>query len=73
MDVGTGSGRWVVEVAEQFPETRVCGIDISTVKRANVPENAEFIVRDLTKGLVFDSGSTDFAHSRYKQLQDFHP
>lgn len=64
VDVGAGSGRWVVEVAEQFPSTHVYGIDLSPIEPSNAPLNAEFIVMDLTKGLEFDDRSTDFVHSR---------
>jgi len=64
VDVGAGSGRWVVEVAEQFPSARVCGIDLSPIEPENAPINTEFIVMDLTKGLEFDDRSTDFVHSR---------
>lgn len=64
VDVGAGSGRWVVEVAEQFPFAHVYGIDLSPIEPTNAPVNAEFIVMDLTKGLEFDDRSTDFVHSR---------
>jgi len=64
VDVGTGSGGWVLEVAEQYPGTRVSGIDISPIQPTFVPGNAEFIIMDLTQGLDFDDGSTDFVHSR---------
>lgn len=64
MDIGTGSGKWVIEVADQLPTAHVCGIDISPIQPTDVPVNAEFIVMDLTKGLDFYDGSADLVHSR---------
>ena len=65
MDVGTGSGLWVIEVADQFPDTHVYGIDLSPIQPTYIPPNAEFKVADLTEGLPFDDGSTDLVNSRY--------
>jgi len=55
----------VLEVADQYPGALVYGIDISPIQPTFVPGNAEFLVMDLTQGLDFDDGSTDFVHSRY--------
>src|SRR5271170_15722 len=57
LDVGAGSGRWVVEVAEEFPSATVIGVDLSPIEPpGKVPENCEFVVGDLTDGLKFDNG-----------------
>jgi SAM-dependent methyltransferase len=75
LDLGTGSGRyhpicteayysWCFEVADQFPDARVVGIDLSPVQPTAVPDNCEFIVADFTEGLEFDNGSLDLVHSR---------
>ena len=71
MDVGTGSGRWAIEVGEQFPNARVRGIDLSPIKLTCLPKNVSFIVMDLTKGLDFDTGSIDLVHSRYSHFHSF--
>jgi ubiquinone/menaquinone biosynthesis C-methylase UbiE len=68
VDVGTGSGLWVIEVAEEFPTAMVYGTDISPVQHTDIPSNAEFRVMDLNEGLSFDDGSTDLAHSRYETV-----
>jgi trans-aconitate methyltransferase len=65
VDVGTGSGRWVVEVADDYPTAHVVGIDLSPIQPTDVPSNAEFILMDLTQGLEFETGSTDLVQSRY--------
>jgi hypothetical protein len=64
VDAGTGSGKWVLEVADQFPTARVYGLDLSPIQGTNHPLNAFFRVEDLTQGLDFDDGSTDLVHSR---------
>ena len=65
LDVGTGWGAWVTEVAEEFPSATVIGLDISPVTRTDVPPNCRFVTADLTKGLPFEDGTFDFVHSRY--------
>ena len=62
--MGTGSGKWVIEVAEQYPSARVLGMDLSPAQPKQIPLNADFIVGDLTHNLEFDSGSTDLVNSR---------
>ena len=62
--MGTGSGRWVVEVAESYPTARVIGVDLSPIQPTEVPRNAEFFLMDLTQDVDFDDGSTDLVQSR---------
>ncbi len=63
LDVGSGTGRWAIEIAQQFPQARVTGIDIaSTIPDA--PLNAQFVQHDILQGLPFPTGSFDYVHSR---------
>jgi ubiquinone/menaquinone biosynthesis C-methylase UbiE len=64
VDIGTGTGAWAVEVADQFPSAVVYGTDLSPIQPQWVPENVEFRVENITQGLDFDDGSTDLVHSR---------
>jgi len=67
VDIGTGSGsgRWAIEVAEEFENATVTGMDLSPAEPLyEVPENCEFIVGDLTEGLGFNDASLDLVHSR---------
>ena len=62
--MGTGTGRWVIEVADIYETALVYGTDLSPIQHRYIPLNAEFILMDLTEGLQFDDGSTDLVQSR---------
>lgn len=64
LDVGTGSGAWCIEVADQYPGAHVVGIDLSPIHATKVPLNCEFVVADLNAGLDFDDASLDLVQSR---------
>jgi ubiquinone/menaquinone biosynthesis C-methylase UbiE len=65
VDVGTGSGLWAMEVAKEYPNSRVIGTDISAIQpTVNVPSNCEFRLENALDGLKFDDGSVDLLHSR---------
>lgn len=69
LDVGTGSGSWVIEVAEIYSTAQVVGIDLSPIQPLSVPPNAEFQVGDLTVDLgSFHEMSFDLIHSRLVKL-----
>lgn len=69
LDIGTGSGSWVIEVAKLYSTARVIGIDLSPIQPLTVPPNAEFQVGDLTTDLgAFHEMSFDFIHSRLVKL-----
>jgi ubiquinone/menaquinone biosynthesis C-methylase UbiE len=72
VDIGTGSGKWVIEVAYEYSSTRVIGTDLSPIQDTEVPANAEFILMDLTAGLQFDDGSTDLVQSRFETNQQLY-
>ncbi|KAJ3040436.1 hypothetical protein HDV00_010872 [Rhizophlyctis rosea] len=67
LDAGCGSGIWAIEMATDFPNAAVTGIDISPVQsRANKPPNVEFQTVDLTKlPLPFADGTFDFVRMRF--------
>ena len=65
MDVGCGSGKWVVEVADEFPNATVHGFDLSLIKDDGFPKNTKFHKGDLNHGLPFEDASMDLVASRY--------
>ncbi|CAE6424122.1 unnamed protein product [Rhizoctonia solani] len=66
LDVASGSGTWVIEIAREFPQARVIGIDISKPEflDQNVPHNATFIIADATKRFPFEDASFDVVQMR---------
>ncbi len=72
LDAGCGTGRWVVEMAAEFPEARVVGLDI--VPPTNVAPmlaslgplaaNVSFVAADLLQPLPFPDGAFDYVHQQ---------
>jgi ubiquinone/menaquinone biosynthesis C-methylase UbiE len=73
LDVGTGTGRWAREMAQQFPRANVVGLDV-TVPPADEkaeaggpevrPSNYAFVAGNILEGLPFPDHSFDFVHMR---------
>lgn len=63
LDVGSGTGRWALEMAQQFPNARVTGIDV-TPTIPDAPLNTQFVQHDILKGLPFPPASFDYVHAR---------
>lgn len=63
LDLGTGTGIWAIEMADQFSETQVTGIDVSPIQPAWVPPNAKFEVDDYNNAWV-DREKYDLIHAR---------
>ncbi|KAJ5604607.1 hypothetical protein N7510_009761, partial [Penicillium lagena] len=65
LDCGHGSASWAAEVAEQYPDCEVIGIDIAPhMSPDNVPENLWLQVDDLNRTFTFPSKHFDLVHSR---------
>lgn len=74
LDVGSGSGRWAMEIAAQFPGAQVIGIDLvpPAVDDAKVlgngldqrPPNYAYAPGNVLEGLPFADASFDFVHQR---------
>jgi len=64
MDVGTGTGIWAIQVAEEHPEAAVMGNDVSPIQPSWVPPNVTFEVDDFNEPWLQTPGSYDFVHSR---------
>jgi ubiquinone/menaquinone biosynthesis C-methylase UbiE len=72
LDAGTGTGRWAMDMAQLFPHTRVCGVDVNPPpadEQAGLgvdvrPPNYTFVPGNVLEGLPFVEGAFDFAHMR---------
>ncbi|XRM39065.1 hypothetical protein ABZX51_002444 [Aspergillus tubingensis] len=71
LDCGHGAGSWAIQVAEEFPECEVIGVDISPHMIPDgddddfdVAENLEFQVDDLNRPFTFPPRYFDLVNSR---------
>jgi SAM-dependent methyltransferase len=72
LDVGCGTGRWVIEMAQLFSHAAVVGVDITPPSRDTgaAPsdldaKNVTFLTGNVLERLPFDDGTFDFTHQRY--------
>ncbi|KAG9049974.1 hypothetical protein FS837_008324 [Tulasnella sp. UAMH 9824] len=69
LDVGAGSGKWAIEMAESFPDAEVLGIDLSlpsVTKDPNrhVPSNCSFKIADANCDMDKLGSGFDIVHQR---------
>ena len=63
LDVGTGTGLWAMEVADEFPNALVIGTDLSPIQPGWVPTNCKFYVDDFESEWEFEA-PFDYIHGR---------
>ncbi|KAI9788557.1 MAG: hypothetical protein M1816_006806 [Peltula sp. TS41687] len=74
LDVGTGTGRWAIEMAEMFPKCEITGTDLSPIQPDWVPSNVHFVVDDASEeDWLYPPSSFDYIHTRYLlgSMEDF--
>jgi SAM-dependent methyltransferase len=64
LDVGTGTGRWGIEVCWEHPEALVVGLDLVAGPREH-PSGYRHVRGNLLQGLPFQSDTFDLVHQRY--------
>ncbi len=75
LDVGCGTGRWAMEMAESWPEANVVGVDLTPpnvdmqgdlgrTQPDRRPENYTFVTGNVLQGLPFAENTFDFVHQR---------
>ncbi|KAI8254676.1 hypothetical protein K4K58_012145 [Colletotrichum sp. SAR11_239] len=65
LDVGTGTGIWAIDFADENPECEVIGTDISPIQPTWVPPNCKFEIEDCTREWTFAPGTFDYIHIRF--------
>ncbi|KAJ0117353.1 methyltransferase domain-containing protein [Diaporthe amygdali] len=64
LDIGTGTGIWAIEFANEHPESDVLGTDLSPIQPEYVPPNCRFEVDDAEDEWVFNH-RFDYIHARF--------
>ena len=64
LDIGTGTGIWAMDVADDHPAAQVIGIDLSPIQPTAVPPNLEFQIMDADEPWAGFEERFDFVHTR---------
>lgn len=65
LDVGCGTGRWIYEMAQQFPRSRLVGIDhVLPDASLHFPPTCMFQQHNVLNGIPFPSHQFDYVHQR---------
>lgn len=63
LDVGTGTGIWAMDFADQYPHCQVTGIDLSPGQPQFVPPNLKYVIDDA-EDLWVNDHKFDYVHCR---------
>ncbi|KAF9870315.1 hypothetical protein CkaCkLH20_12162 [Colletotrichum karsti] len=64
LDVGTGTGIWAIDFADDHPEAEVIGVDLSPSAPEFIPPNVKFEIDDIEEDWTW-SRPFDYIHSRF--------
>jgi SAM-dependent methyltransferase len=65
LDIGTGTGIWAIDFADEFPGAEIIGTDLSPIQPTWVPPNAKFYIDDAEAEWVYSpSEAFDYIHCR---------
>lgn len=67
IDIGTGTGIWAIDFADQFPSAQVIGTDLSPIQPTWIPPNLRFELDDAQLEWTYQPNSFDFVHLRTLQ------
>lgn len=73
LDLGTGTGIWAIQFADQHPTASVIGNDLSPIQPTLIPPNLQFEVDDFELEWTYSKESFDFIHARalYGSVSDY--
>lgn len=49
LDIGTGTGTWAIDIADEFPSAEIQATDLSPVQPLSVPKNVQFFIDDASE------------------------
>ncbi|KAL0089795.1 S-adenosyl-L-methionine-dependent methyltransferase [Phycomyces blakesleeanus] len=65
IDLGCGTGAWILDMAKAYPDSKFFGVDIADVfPKHDLPPNISFSIMDISKPLTFEKNSFDFINAR---------
>lgn len=65
LDIGTGTGIWALDMAEDFPQSEIIGTDLSPIQPSFSPPNCRFFVDDAESDWTFSRDEAfDYIHAR---------
>ena len=64
LDIGTGTGIWAIDFADQYPSAEVIGTDLSPIQPGWVPANCQFLVDDAEAPWMFSNDTFGYIHVR---------
>ena len=64
IDLGTGTGQWVIEMADKYPNAEVTGTDLSPIQPSWVPQNVRFEVDDVEDTWTYPENHFDLIHEQ---------
>ncbi|KAG7106688.1 Secondary metabolism regulator LAE1 like protein [Verticillium longisporum] len=65
LDIGTGTGIWAIDFADEFPGAEVIGTDVSPIQPSWIPPNLKFEIDDCTREWTYAENSIDYVHTRW--------
>lgn len=57
LDLGTGTGLWAIEVADELADARIIGTDLSPVQASFVPPKLGFLVDNVSRVSFHNPGT----------------
>ncbi|KAG6844102.1 hypothetical protein H0H87_009777 [Tephrocybe sp. NHM501043] len=64
LDLCTGTGKWVLDMAREFPDVLFRGLDIVPIATRYPPTNVQFEVHDVSSPYRWRTASIDLVHAR---------
>lgn len=64
LDLGTGTGIWAIDAADQYATANVIGCDIAAVQPGWTPPNCTFEIEDVEHDWLWRKDHFDFIHGR---------